>query len=184
MVLAARSAAEASRCLATVGRIEIRPGAVNGIASSATAWLDVRGADGEAVRAVVAELAAVATEHEGSVREESWTPGTTFDADLVSRLAGLLGGVPVLGTGAGHDAGILAAAGIPAAMIFVRNPTGISHAPAEFAEPDDCLAGVGALATALADLARPDEPLLGNRRLVVGPVPVCGPDRGRERPRH
>ena len=51
----------------------------------------------------------------------------------------------MIGTGAGHDAGILAEAGIPAAMIFVRNPTGVSHSPAEFAERDDCLAGVEAL---------------------------------------
>jgi N-carbamoyl-L-amino-acid hydrolase len=72
---------------------------------------------------------------------------------LTGRLRTVLGDVPVLSTGAGHDAGILAAAGIPAAMIFVRNPTGISHSPAEWAERDDCLAGVGALATVLADLA-------------------------------
>ena len=38
-------------------------------------------------------------------------------------------------------------------MIFVRNPTGVSHSPAEFAERDDCLAGVTALTTVLADLA-------------------------------
>ena len=34
---------------------------------------------------------------------------------------------------AGHDAGILSAAGIPTAMLFVRNPTGVSHSPAEHA---------------------------------------------------
>ena len=37
-------------------------------------------------------------------------------------------------------------------MLFVRNPTGVSHSPAEHAERDDCLAGVEALATVLADL--------------------------------
>ncbi len=57
-------------------------------------------------------------------------------------------------TMAGHDAGILAAAGIPTAMLFVRNPTGISHAPAEFAPMSDCLTGVEALADALTELAR------------------------------
>jgi N-carbamoyl-L-amino-acid hydrolase len=36
----------------------------------------------------------------------------------------------------------------------VRNPTGVSHSPAEYAEPDDCLAGVDALAAVLKDLAR------------------------------
>ena len=40
-------------------------------------------------------------------------------------------------------------------MLFVRNPTGVSHSPAEHADPDDCLAGVEALAAALADLAGP-----------------------------
>ena len=58
-----------------------------------------------------------------------------------------------LGTGAGHDAGILANAGIPSAMIFVRNPTGVSHSPAEFAERDDCLVGVEALADVLRALS-------------------------------
>ena len=60
----------------------------------------------------------------------------------------------MLGTGAGHDAGILAAAGVPAAMLFVRNPTGVSHSPAEHAERADCLAGVDALAAVVEDLAR------------------------------
>jgi N-carbamoyl-L-amino-acid hydrolase len=38
-------------------------------------------------------------------------------------------------------------------MLFVRNPTGISHAPEEHAEPDDCAAGVVALAAVLEHLA-------------------------------
>ncbi|MEK8143565.1 M20/M25/M40 family metallo-hydrolase [Streptomyces sp. M10(2022)] len=60
--------------------------------------------------------------------------------------------VPVLGTGAGHDAGILSAS-VPTAMLFVRNPTGISHSPAEHAAEDDCVAGVMALADVLEGLA-------------------------------
>jgi N-carbamoyl-L-amino-acid hydrolase len=60
----------------------------------------------------------------------------------------------VLPTAAGHDAGILATAGVRTAMLFVRNPTGISHSPDEFAEPADCHAGVDALAAVLTDLAR------------------------------
>jgi N-carbamoyl-L-amino-acid hydrolase len=84
--------------------------------------------------------------------EESWSPEVTFDAPLRDRLARLLGDAPVLPTGAGHDAGILAGAGIPTAMLFVRNPTGVSHSPAEHAERDDCLAGVDALTAVLAEL--------------------------------
>jgi N-carbamoyl-L-amino-acid hydrolase len=37
-------------------------------------------------------------------------------------------------------------------MLFVRNPSGVSHSPEEHAEPDDCLAGVDALAAALTRL--------------------------------
>jgi beta-ureidopropionase / N-carbamoyl-L-amino-acid hydrolase len=152
-VLAARTAAEAHGSLATIGKINIQPGGVNAIASSATAWLDARAADEPALRATVAQIENEAGGSGAVVTEESWTPQTAFDDALVSRLASLLDGAPVMGTGAGHDAGILANAGVPVAMIFVRNPTGVSHSPAEWAEPEDCLAGVAALATVLADLA-------------------------------
>ena len=43
---------------------------------------------------------------------------------------------------------------VPTAMLFVRNPTGVSHSPAEHAEPHDCHAGVDALAACVADLVR------------------------------
>ena len=67
---------------------------------------------------------------------------------------GLLGnprGVPLLASGAGHDAGVLAAH-VPSAMLFVRNPTGVSHSPEEFAEQGDCDAGVDALESLLRSL--------------------------------
>lgn len=90
--------------------------------------------------------------------EESWTPATVFDPALAAQLADVVGRpgsalpAPVIGTGAGHDAGILAAAGVPTAMLFVRNPTGVSHSPAEYAEPADCDSGVEALTAVLTDL--------------------------------
>lgn len=90
--------------------------------------------------------------------EESWTPATVFDPALAARLADVVGRpgsdlpAPVIGTGAGHDAGIFAAAGVSTAMLFVRNPTGVSHSPAELAEEADCDAGVVALTAVLADL--------------------------------
>jgi N-carbamoyl-L-amino-acid hydrolase len=39
-------------------------------------------------------------------------------------------------------------------MLFVRNPTGVSHSPVEAATMPDCLAGVQALADTLERLAR------------------------------
>ena len=90
------------------------------------------------------------------MHRESFTPPVEFDPALRERLAGALAArgvdAPVLATGAGHDAGVLAAR-VPAAMLFVRNPTGVSHSPAENAELADCHAGVAALAAALEDLA-------------------------------
>ncbi|SNR23984.1 allantoate amidohydrolase [Blastococcus mobilis] len=150
-ILEARASAGRRGVLATVGKVRVEPNGVNAIPSAVTAWLDARGPVEDGVRGVVADVGRVA----GTTPvEESWTPPTTFDADLRDRLAVLLGdagGVPapILPTGAGHDAGILAAAGIPTAMLFVRNPTGVSHSPAEHAEPDDCSAGVAALARAI-----------------------------------
>ncbi len=82
---------------------------------------------------------------------ESVSGSVAFDPALAARLAGL-GDWPVIPTQAGHDAGILSDAGIPTAMVFVRNPTGVSHSPDEHAEMADCLAGVEALADVLAEL--------------------------------
>jgi N-carbamoyl-L-amino-acid hydrolase len=153
VVLQARAAAERHAALATCGRVVVRPNGVNAVPSSVSLWLDARAADEAGVRAVLADVADEVEAHGGSLAEQSWTPRTTFDPQLASRLAALLGDAPILATGAGHDAGILAAAGVPAGMIFVRNPTGVSHSPAEHAERDDCLAGVAALATVLTELA-------------------------------
>ncbi|MEP7034758.1 MAG: M20/M25/M40 family metallo-hydrolase, partial [Actinomycetota bacterium] len=86
--------------------------------------------------------------------EESWTPETAFDPSLAQRLCGLLEDAPILATGAGHDAGVLAAAGLSTAMLFVRNPTGISHSPMEFAESEDCHRGVEALTRVTEELSR------------------------------
>jgi beta-ureidopropionase / N-carbamoyl-L-amino-acid hydrolase len=149
VVLEARAAAERRGAVATVGKVRVEPNAVTAIPSAVTAWLDARGPAEGAVRAVVADVGGAA----GTFPvEESWTPDTRFAPQLRDRLATLLD-APVLATGAGHDAGILSAAGIPTAMLFVRNPTGVSHSPAEHADPEDCLAGVAALARAIEALA-------------------------------
>jgi N-carbamoyl-L-amino-acid hydrolase len=159
LVLAARRAASAvDGARATVGRLVPNPGGTNVIASTVDVWLDARAADTPRARAVVEEItsaAHAAAAEEGctvAVTEESYGDTVHFDPALRDSLAGVLGGVPALPTGAGHDAGILAAR-VPTAMLFVRNPTGVSHAPEEHAEPADCAAGVVALATVLEHLA-------------------------------
>ncbi|MDN5795516.1 MAG: allantoate amidohydrolase [Intrasporangium sp.] len=154
LVLAARAEAQRHATVATVGKLRLEPGGVNAIASHATVWLDSRGPVEADVRATVAALSDETAQRGGTIVEESWTPTTAFDAGLVSQLRQVLGDeVPLLGTGAGHDAGILATAGVPTAMLFVRNPTGVSHSPEEFAEQDDCHRGVAALTKVVQDLA-------------------------------
>jgi N-carbamoyl-L-amino-acid hydrolase len=148
VISAARREAQSRGCVATVGKVEVRPNGVNAIPSRVLAWLDARGPDEDEVRRLAAAVGTA-----GIAQEESFTPSTNFDSVLVGRLAEVLDGAPILGTGAGHDAGILASAGTSAAMLFVRNPTGVSHSPAEWAETEDCMAGVAALTTILRDLA-------------------------------
>ena len=142
-----RASAEEHDARATVGRMLVEPGGTNVIPAHVTMWLDARAPGAEAVHAVLADLDAWAP------RQESWTPATHFDADLralVGSVAGKDGApAPVLGTAAGHDAGILQEAGVETAMLFVRNQTGSSHTPAEFVTLADCVDGVLALERAL-----------------------------------
>ena len=61
---------------------------------------------------------------------------------------------PELRSGAGHDAGVLAAAGVPSGMLFVRSGAGgVSHSPDEWSDPDDVALCVDVLASALERLA-------------------------------
>jgi beta-ureidopropionase / N-carbamoyl-L-amino-acid hydrolase len=157
-VLAADEEARAVGAHAGVYRVRVAPNATNAVPSRATAWLDARAADERTLGAVVAAVLARAEEgarHDGTtvfLDVESASPPVAFDAALRERMVSALGGAPVLDTAAGHDAGVLAAAGVPAGMLFVRNPTGVSHAPGEHATPEDCATGVAALASVLADL--------------------------------
>lgn len=153
---ARRVAVAAPGTRATVGRLTPNPGGTNVIASTVDVWLDARGPD---VPAVVRDIEAAAREAataEGctvELREESWSDEVVFDPLLRDGVSAVLGGVPALPTGAGHDAAVLSEH-VPAAMLYVRNPTGVSHAPEEFAEDSDVDAGAEALATVLAGLRR------------------------------
>ncbi|WP_329460304.1 allantoate amidohydrolase [Streptomyces sp. NBC_01497] len=162
-VLAARREAELAGALATFGKVLVQPNGVNAIPSLVSAWLDSRAADPASLDTVVAAVEAAAREAaarsgvELAVIRESFTPIVEFGHTLRDELARILGrsstaSLPVIPSGAGHDAGILSAS-VPTAMLFVRNPTGVSHSPAETAAEDDCVAGVRALADVLEGLA-------------------------------
>ena len=161
-VLAARTVATELKSLATFGRVAAEPGAANAISSAVHAWLDARAPDESTLTELVSQVTAVAalsgSSHGVTATStcESLTPAVEFDLDLRDRVLAALARqeieAPVLATGAGHDAGVLAAA-VPAAMLFVRNRTGVSHSPAERAEPEDCETGIIALAAVLEELA-------------------------------
>ncbi|MGL3806566.1 allantoate amidohydrolase [Paeniglutamicibacter sp. R2-26] len=161
-IVAVRQAAAAQEnARATVGRLEPVPGGTNVIASRVDMWLDVRHPD-DAVTAMLVERihgqAQRLAAFEGctvNLTEESFSNTVHFDAGLTRALAGsvrrLVPDAPLLPTGAGHDAGVLAGH-VPSGMLYVRNPSGISHSPEEYVEHDDADAGVAALADALEDL--------------------------------
>lgn len=155
-VLAASEQARLAGQRATFGRIDVAPNGTNAVPSRVTAWLDARAESEAALTDLVAAIekqAADRADRDGTrlaVTAESVSGSVTFDEALRDAVGP---GLPVLPSQAGHDAGVLQAAGIPTAMLFVRNPTGVSHSPEEHAGTADCLAGVDALADALTGLA-------------------------------
>jgi len=158
--LAANKQARITGQRATFGRLETTPNSTNSVPAAVTAWMDVRCESDEQLAELVATITRQAEERADrdgttlTVTAESVSGSTEFDADLATRIAAdHADDWPVIPTQAGHDAGILSAQGIPSAMLFVRNPTGVSHSPAEHAEVADCLAGVDALAETLEQLA-------------------------------
>ena len=156
--LAANKQARLAELRATFGRLAVTPNGTNAVPSSVTAWLDARGDSDESLAALVSAIEKQAVERAGrdgtsvSVTAESVSAAVSFDPDLAAALAEPRDW-PVIPTAAGHDAGILSEAGIPTAMLFVRNPTGVSHSPDETASMADCLVGVDALADVLQQVA-------------------------------
>jgi N-carbamoyl-L-amino-acid hydrolase len=158
-VHSARTAAARHEAVATFGKVLVSPNGANAIPSRIRAWLDARAADEATLTALVDQISAEARGHatqdgiDLQVTTESITPIVEFPEEPRARLQralARLGDIPVLPTQAGHDAGILSAK-VPTAMLFVRNPTGVSHSPEEHAEPDDCNQGAVALADVMAD---------------------------------
>lgn len=139
--------------VATVGRLEVSPGAVNVVPGRVVASLDVRHAS-SCVRdkAVAAMLAAA--RHEAAKRgvqvavcETSRQDAVAMDDSLCSaleRAVAATGTKPFrMVSGAGHDAMMLAGE-VPAAMLFVRTPGGVSHHPDESVAVGDVQLAIGA----------------------------------------
>ncbi len=137
--------------VATVGRLQVLPGAGNVIAGTVHASLDVRHADDvirkRAVDAFQKRANEIAARRGLSVSWE-WQlnqASVAMDASLVEMLKHSVkqAGHPVhqMVSGAGHDAMILASR-IPVAMLFLRSPGGISHHPDETVLVEDVAAAL------------------------------------------
>jgi allantoate deiminase len=163
MVLAIeRLAHEAGRDLvATVGRLEALPGAANVIPGEVRFTIDVRSGDAarrnHAADAMRDAIAAIADRRglDFSIERVHDLPAAPCDPRLIDLLETALvdAGHPArrLVSGAGHDAMVMATLA-PAAMLFIRCRGGISHNPAEHAEPADAEAALAVMLGFIAKL--------------------------------
>jgi len=146
LVLRARDAAATAGAVATVGRLEVEPGADNVVPARVTLSVDARAATVEELETLVAAI--------GFAPARRTEPVAMTGAPLEA-LRAVVPGAPELVSGAGHDAAILASAGVPSGMLFVRSLNGgISHSPDELSSDDDIELGIASLAAALARISR------------------------------
>jgi allantoate deiminase len=132
--------------VATVGSMQAKPGAVNVIAGEARLSLDVRHSSDDirtrAVEDLIHDAQAIAGRRGLSVswQEHMNQPAVQMDPELIAQIEGAIrktGCRPHrMVSGAGHDAMILAEK-VPAGIVFLRTPGGISHDPAESVLVDD-----------------------------------------------
>jgi allantoate deiminase len=152
LVLRVRDTALAREgCVATVGRLAVEPGAGNVIPDRVTLSIDARAPDQERLDELVAAL---------GFEPKLTTAPAQMDESVRSVLREELErrGLPApeLPSGAGHDAMVLAAAGVRCGMLFVRSGAGgISHSPEEHTDAADVALCVDVLAAALERLAGP-----------------------------
>ena len=134
--------------VATVGAIEVEPNAANVVPVRVTVSVDARAPESDKL----AELVDAIGFEPSSRIEPVAMSGPPFEV-----LSRLLPDAPRLVSGAGHDAMVLAAAGVPTAMLFVRSLNGgVSHCAEELSSPDDIELAVDALTAALAQLSQPN----------------------------
>jgi len=139
---------------ATASRIEVEPNALTTVPARARLWMDARAPEAERLGEWRERLEATG---EGlgvtwALGVESQSPACEFDPGLRARLVELSGGAPEVDCYAGHDAGLLAPH-VPAAMVFVRNETGVSHSPDERVDLGDAAFGTELLLRLVEELA-------------------------------
>ena len=143
-------AAAIPEAVATVGRVKVDPGFENVIPGRVRIAVDARAPDAERLDRLVSELeldpsfrlepVSMAGEPQDALRRELEERGIEYRE---------------LQSGAGHDAAVLAAAGVPTAMLFVRSlHGGVSHSPEEESSAEDIALAIDVLEGAIRRLAR------------------------------
>jgi allantoate deiminase len=130
--------------VATVGALEVEHGATNVVPGRVTVSVDARAPTADQLERLIEAIG-----FEPAWRQD---PVAMSGAPLEA-LRAVLPDAPELVSGAGHDAMVLAAAGVPTAMLFVRSLNGgISHSPDELTANEDVALAVDALTAALERL--------------------------------
>ena len=137
--------------VATVGHVRTMPNTSNAINGRVVASLDVRHADDVARRRAVDSMLAtaravaqrrgLALSHVQHLDQATVRMAPALTAALVRAVAASDRSVHHMTSGAGHDAMIVARQ-VPAAMLFLRSPGGISHQPDEQVLEDDVAAAL------------------------------------------
>jgi acetylornithine deacetylase/succinyl-diaminopimelate desuccinylase-like protein len=133
--------------VATVGQLEVEPAAANVVPERVRLMVDARAPDQERLDRLVAEL---------GLGDAHYVIPPVALSPAVLREEVERRGLPLveLPSGAGHDAGVLAAAGVESSMLFVRSLNGgASHSPEEHSSEEDIELAVGVLTATLGRLA-------------------------------
>ncbi|TWT97897.1 N-carbamoyl-L-amino acid hydrolase [Botrimarina colliarenosi] len=166
MIAAIDSIARASRSpdlVATVGKLEVHPGAVNSIPSKVTFSLDLRDIDGAnrdaVLKQIEVETEQIATRREVQLEHRTLNadPPATSDpriVDAVVQSATSLGQAHQKMISRAYHDSLFMARVAPMGMIFIPCRGGVSHRPDEYSSPEALAAGVQTLALTLAELAR------------------------------
>jgi acetylornithine deacetylase/succinyl-diaminopimelate desuccinylase-like protein len=134
--------------VATVGRIQAEPGAVNVVPERVRLSVDARAPDRRRLDLLISEIGFEPTQVVEPL-ELSEICRKALGEQIQAR------NLPIveLVSGAGHDAGVLAAAGVESGMLFVRSLNeGVSHSPDELSSEEDVALAVEVLGAALLRL--------------------------------
>ena len=158
------AAREIDGAVITIGDARIAHPAVNVIPGHVSLSVDARAPTQATLTALVQALGRAAEGTAGSTRcgiqlDQRWHSDPVAMSESIGeaiRRAAVAAGVAVgeLASGAGHDAGILSAAGVPTGMLFVRSRNGgVSHCPEELSDEADIETAITVLTGTLAGLS-------------------------------